>query len=255
MRRFAGETWAQLERWLLHLRRQPFHLAITLLQPVIFLVLFGGLFSRIVDDSLKGAGYLSFILPGILALTVFNNSMFSGVALIFDREMGFLERLLTTPISRASILVARFAFTNLLSVLQVLGMLGAGVLIGASVETGPVGIGVMLAYGILLGFGTSLISMVLAFKLRGHADFFALLSVVSLPLVLASNAFAPLASMPGWLRWLALLNPLTHAASGMRAALLGDAGFGWLHFPLLALVAFDALCLALGVRVYRQRLS
>ena len=83
MIRFAGETWAQLERWLIQLARQPFQLAVTLLQPVLFLVLFTGLFSRIVADDLKGAGYLSFILPGILALTVFNNSMFSGVALIF----------------------------------------------------------------------------------------------------------------------------------------------------------------------------
>ena len=73
--RFVQETGAQLERWLLHMRRQPFHMIISLFQPIVFLVFFGGMFSRVLEPAeLPGANYRSFMLPGIVALTVFSNS-------------------------------------------------------------------------------------------------------------------------------------------------------------------------------------
>ena len=253
--RFVVETWGQLVRWLHHMVRQPFHMAFSLLQPIVFLLLFGGMFSGVLGDELPGENYRSFILPGIVALTVFSNSMFGGVALLFDRETGFLQRLLAAPVTRSSILVARFLFTNLLSAIQTLIMVGAAVLLGARIATGLTGVGVLLVLGLLLGFGITMASLVLAFKLRGHADYFALLSVITLPLIFLSNAFVPLGSLPRWMQFASYLNPLTYAVKGMRGAVVTGIDPRELLIMAGALVVFDVLMLLWGSRVLRRELA
>ena len=119
MLEFVQETKAQLVRWMIHLRREPFNIAFNLLNPVILLIFMGGAFQGLTQDSL-GGDYRTYLLPGILALTVFGNSMAGGIPLLFDKENGFLVRLMSAPISRDSILVGRFLAVNINTMLQCL---------------------------------------------------------------------------------------------------------------------------------------
>ena len=91
VREFVQETKAQFGRWMIHLKREPFSLAFNLLNPIILLIFMGGAFQGLARDSV-GEDYRSYLLPGILALTAFGNSMAGGIPLLFDRENGFLVR-------------------------------------------------------------------------------------------------------------------------------------------------------------------
>src|SRR5882672_5731359 len=189
---FLQETRAQLVRWLIHLRRERFSITFALVTPVIFLVFFGGAFSEIAPPTLPGGNYRTFILAGIVALTVFGSSLSGGIELLFDKENGTLTRILAAPISRASILVSRFLYVNLVSSLQVVIVLALAFLLGVRIATGWAGMIVLLLLGLLLGFALTVVSLVLAFSLSNHGEFFAILSFLTLPLAFLSSAFVPL---------------------------------------------------------------
>ncbi len=254
MREFLQETRAQLVRWMIHLRREPFSVAFNLVNPVILLIFMGGAFQGLMGDTIVG-GYRSYLMAGILALTAFGNSMAGGIALLFDKENGFLLRLMSAPISRSSILVGRFLAININTLVQCLFILILGLLFGVRIATGVSGILALLLISMLLGFGVTVISLVLAFVLENHGDFFAVLGITVLPFTFLSSAFVPLDSMAAWMRMLAWLNPVTYAVDGMRSLILS----GW-HGPsllrmVMVLVIFDVLMFLLGSRVLRRHMA
>src|SRR5262249_40654373 len=155
--------------------------------------------------------YRTFLLPGILTLTVFGNSMSGGIPLLFDKENGFLARLIAAPVSRSSILLSRFLTVNFVSTLQILAMLGMSELFGVRVATGVPGSLLLIAIGLMLGLGLTVVSLVLAFRLTGHGDFFALLGIITLPVTFLSTAFVRMEDMPVWMQALARINPMTYA--------------------------------------------
>ena len=254
MRDFVQETRAQFTRWMLHLKREPFSLAFNLLNPLILLVFMGGAFQGLARNAL-GGDYRGYLLPGILALTAFGNSMAGGIPLLFDRENGSLTRLMTAPISRPSIILSRFLAVNLSTTLQCLLILVLGIAFGVRIATGVGGVVALLAFGLLLGFGVTAISLMLAFRFENHGDFFAVIGLTSLPLTFLSSAFVPLDRLPSWMRAVALVNPMTYAIDAMRTLILT----GWnpqpLAFMAAVLLAFDAVMLWLGSRVLGRHLA
>jgi ABC-2 type transport system permease protein len=254
VRDFIEETRAQFTRWMLHLKREPFSLAFNLLNPLILLVFMGGAFQGLARNAL-GGDYRGYLLPGILALTAFGNSMAGGIPLLFDRENGSLTRLMTAPISRPSIILSRFLAVNLSTTLQCLLILVLGMAFGVRIATGVGGVAALLAFGLLLGFGVTAISLMLAFRFENHGDFFAVIGLTSLPLTFLSSAFVPLDRLPGWMRAVALANPMTYAIDAMRTLILS----GWnpqpLAFMAAVLLAFDAVMLWLGSRVLARHLA
>ncbi|MBI4525741.1 MAG: ABC transporter permease [Deltaproteobacteria bacterium] len=258
---FIQETKAQVVRWLIHLRREPFNMAFNLLNPVILLIFMGGAFQAYGRNLMLG-DYRAYLLPGILTLTVFGNSMGGGIPLLFDKENGLLSRLLTAPVSRASILVGRFLAVNINTTLQCLIMLGLGLVFGVRVATGIGGILGLLIVALLLGFGVTVISMVLAFVVHNHGDFFAIMGITALPFTFLSSAFVPLDALPGWMQLVARVNPMTYAIDGMRSLVLLDpstrsAVWDWhlLGRMVVVLLVFDALVLWLGARALRRHLQ
>ncbi|HEU5179511.1 MAG TPA: ABC transporter permease [Candidatus Polarisedimenticolia bacterium] len=255
MAEFIQETRAQLVRWLIHLRRERFSITFALVSPIVFLVFFGGAFGRMAPESLPGGTYRTFILPGIVALTVFGSSLSGGIELLFDKENGTLTRILAAPISRASILASRFLYVNLVSTIQVLLIVGLAFLLGARIATGIPGLAALIILGWLLGFALTVISLMLAFTLTNHGEFFAILSFLTLPLAFLSSAFVPLERMPGWMAVCARLNPMTYAVNGMRTLVV--SGWDWAYLGKMALVlaAFDLVALLAGTRVLRRHIS
>ncbi|HWP58835.1 MAG TPA: ABC transporter permease [Candidatus Acidoferrales bacterium] len=248
------ESGFHFGRWLLHLRREPYSMAFNLVQPVILLIFMGGAFQR-AGEWVGTADYRTYLMPGVLALTIFGNSMAGGIPLLFDRESGLLERLLTTPIARASILLGRFLAVHVNTLIQCALLLGLGFLLGVRVVTGVAGVIGLLVIGLALGFGVTVISLVLPFVLENHGNFFAIVGITALPLTFLSSAFVPLDSLPLWMRLFAWINPMTYAIDGMRALVL----FGW-DGPLIAratviLAAFDGAAFWLGSRILHKQLA
>lgn len=231
----------------------------TLVQPMLFwLIFFGNLFQRAADQQVMQApNYISFLTAGVVVMTVLNNGLAGGVDLLFDKENGFLERLMTTPIHRSSVILSRFIFVTTITSLQVLVILSVAFLFGVQPATGLLGVATILLIGMLFGVGLTAISMAMAFSAKSHGDFFSVLGFLSLPMIFLSSALVPLSAMPAWMGFLARFNPMTWAIDAVRPLILS----GWTEaFPQVMIVfgvmlAFDALCLYGGVRAFQRAIG
>ncbi|CAN1212548.1 ABC transporter permease [Tumidithrix helvetica PCC 7403] len=214
---FRQETLALTKRWFIQLRRRPTTLIAGVLQPLMWLALFGALF-RYAPEGMFGEGqtYIQFLAAGIIVFTAFSGALNSGLPLLFDREFGFLNRILVAPLaSRYSIVFASAIFIISLSVVQTIAIVAVSNFMGAGLPT-LAGLGVMSLAIILLVVGFTMLSLGLAFAMPGHQELLAFIFLVNLPLIFSSTALAPLAFMPTWLQWVASLNPLSFAIEPIR---------------------------------------
>jgi ABC-2 type transport system permease protein len=214
---FWQETIALTRRLFIQLQRRPSTLAAGIIQPLIFLVLFGSLFQNAPAGFLGGdITYSRFIGAGIIVFTAFGGSLNAGLPVMFDREFGFLNRLLVAPLaSRYSIVLASAIFITTLSLIQTGVIVIASAFLGAGLPS-PVGLLLVGLIVLLLVLGVTALSLGLAFTLTGHIELIAVIFVTNLPLLFASTALVPLAFMPRWLQIVATLNPLSYAIEPIR---------------------------------------
>ena len=246
-------------RWVRRLSREKFSMLFTLVQPMLFwLIFFGNLFQRAADVQVTQApNYISFLAAGVVVMTVLNNGLAGGVDLLFDKENGFLERLMSTPIHRTSVVLSRFLFVTTITCLQVLVILGVAWFFGVEAATGLPGIAVILMISMLFGVGLTAISMALAFSVKSHGDFFSVLGFLSLPMIFLSSALVPLQAMPAWMSFLAKFNPMTWAIDAVRPLILS----GWAEalpkvgMVVVIMLVFDAVCLYGSARAFRRAMG
>ncbi len=219
----SQETLALTRRLFVQLQRRPSTLIAGVLQPLIWLVLFGALFAKAPEGLLPGGmSYGRFLGAGVIVFTAFSGALNAGLPVMFDREFGFLNRLLVAPLrSRSSIVFASVLYITVLSLLQSLAIMVTAALLGYG-WPGAAGLLLVLVTLLLLVFAVTALSLGLAFALPGHIELIAVIFVANLPLLFASTALAPLSFMPAWLGWLAALNPLTFAIEPIRAAYAGQ---------------------------------
>jgi ABC-2 type transport system permease protein len=250
------ETLALTRRLFIQLQRRPSTLAAGIIQPVMWLVLFGALFQN-APKGLFGSttNYGQFLAAGVIVFTAFAGALNAGLPVMFDREFGFLNRLLVAPLaSRFSIVFASAIFIISQSLLQSSVIVIAAAFLGAGLPDAA-GLGTIAMIVFLLALGVTAISLGLAFALPGHIELIAVIFVTNLPLLFASTALAPLSFMPRWLQAIATLNPLSYAIEPIRYlyinsnwglndvimhAFWGDVTFGG---ALLVLLGFAAVAL------------
>ena len=220
------ETLALTGRLFLQLQRRPTTLVAGVLQPLIWLILFGALFERAPEGLLPdGLSYGRFLGAGIIVFTTFSGALNAGLPVMFDREFGFLNRLLVAPLrSRYSIVLASALYITSLSGVQSLAIMGTAAIMGNGWPGGS-GLVVVAIILLLLVLAVTGLSLGLAFALPGHIELLAVIFVANLPLLFASTALAPLSFMPPWLAWLAALNPLSFAIEPIRAVYNGSPGW------------------------------
>jgi ABC-2 type transport system permease protein len=258
------ETLALTRRLFVQLARRPSTLVAGVLQPLIWLVLFGALFANAPAGLLPdGMSYGRFLGAGVIVFTAFSGALNAGLPVMFDREFGFLNRLLVAPLrSRSSIVLASVLYITSLSLIQSLAILLTAALLGYG-WPGGAGLLLTLVTLLLLTFAVTALSLGLAFALPGHIELIAVIFVANLPLLFASTALAPISFMPPWLGWLAALNPLTFAIEPIRAAYAGpfrltdvvlNAPYGSLTAAAcLGILAALALGLFLAIRPLLDR--
>lgn len=237
-------------RWLWRLRRDKPELVASLIQPVVWLILFGNLFANAM--FVAQTSYIAFMTAGVVVMTVFNETLAGGVEILFDRESGVLERLMAAPIPTSSIVASRIMFVLCLSCAQVLIVLGLAEVLGVGLASGLVGLVLILVIGVLFGVGIMSASMAMAFGLRGHEQFFSITGLVSLPLVFISSALVPESAMPPWLREAASYNPLTYAIDGTRQLVLYGINLSQLFSIFAVIAVFDACMFALAMWIVRR---
>lgn len=263
---FIQETFALTKRLFIQLQRRPSTLVAGIIQPFMWLILFGALFFN-APKGLFGndLNYAQFLAPGIIVFTAFSGALNAGLPIMFDREFGFLNRLLVAPLSsRYSIVAASTIYIVVLSFIQTAVIVLASAVLGAGLP-GLVGLTAIAGIVFLIVLGVTALSLGLAFALPGHIELIAVIFVTNLPLLFASTALAPLSFMAGWLQVVASLNPLTYAIEPIRYLYLhSDWTWGspvldtpWfsLSFVLVLgiLILFDGLILLLIQPLLRRR--
>lgn len=213
----AQETLALTKRLFIQLQRRPSTLFAGIIQPVMWLVLFGALFQN-APKGIFGSttNYGQFLAAGIIVFTAFAGALNAGLPIMFDREFGFLNRLLVAPLaSRFSIVFASAIFIISQSLLQTAVIIGAAAFLGAGLPDAA-GLSAIVLIVFALALGVTALSLGLAFTLPGHIELIAVIFVSTLPMLFASTALAPLSFMPTWLRTVATLNPLSYAIEPIR---------------------------------------
>ena len=221
------ETMALTNRLFLQLLRRPSTLVAGIIQPLIWLVLFGALFSNAPSGLLPGGiDYGRFLGAGVIVFTAFSGALNAGLPVMFDREFGFLNRLLVAPLqSRSSIVFASVIYITVISFLQSLAIMITAFILGYGWPSLS-GFFIVFSSLLILVFAVTALSLGLAFVLPGHIELIAVIFVANLPLLFASTALVPISFMPAWLGWLAAINPLTFAIEPIRAAYSSSIGLG-----------------------------
>ncbi len=213
------ETSALTWRLFIQLIRRPSTLFAGILQPLIWLLLFAALFSKAPIDFLPGSSsYGEFLGAGLIVFTAFSGALNAGLPVMFDREFGFLNRLLVAPLSsRSSIVISSVIYITTISLMQSFAIMATSALLGYGWPSfgGFLLIAITL---LLLIFAITGLSLGLAFILPGHIELIAIIFIANLPVLFASTALAPISFMPKWLGWIASINPLTFAIEPIRMA-------------------------------------
>lgn len=257
MNRTFQETMALTMRSIQRLSRERISMVFGLIQPMLFwLILFGNLFGDTAQiPGGMGVDYITYLTGGVVAMTVLNSGLSGGVDLLFDRESGFLERLLAAPISRNALIYSRFVFVMGITSMQILViLLVAFLLFGVSAQGGVGAVVFILLIGLMFGLGLVAISLTLAFAIKGHGNFFALMGFLTLPLIFLSTALVPFEAMPGWMAFLAKFNPMTYAVEAIRGMIIGGWEFWVIARFMGVLIIFDIVVVYMSSRVFRRHL-
>jgi len=267
---FARDTWINLKRWVLKTTRNPFVMTVSLLNPIIFLVLFTEVFGVITEGPIgeslgADVSYTTFLVPAIVIQTALIAATTSGIGLVEDIENGMFEKVLVSPMHRGAVFLGKSLSEVLRIVVQVSIILVLGYVLlyldtGAApreyVATGALGALGIVAIAVLFSIWFTAFSNVTALLTRDQESTIIAVNLLQFPLLFLSSAFLPLEILPGWVQTVAALNPITYGVDATRALMFGQdvmtavevTSFGGMWNTLVPAIAVLAvLDLLLGV--------
>lgn len=243
-------------RYLKKLIRNPILLFFSLVQPIIFLLLFTQLFSRFADlpgfgEATGAETYLQFATAGILLQNAFGSALQSGTSIVLDIDTGFLQKMLVTPVSRYAILLGRLTSDAFRVVVQSLIILVLAVVLGASIVTGVGGLLLILVTMAFFGLAWSGISLAIGLKTKSSETVFAIGGFLTFPLIFMSTALTPETFMPNWMQTVSMFNPVSYTVDAVRALMVN--GYAWnTILPAYGVIGLLA-AVTLGATLYQFR--
>ena len=220
-------------RELIRFRTDRLRAITSLVQPVLFLFVLGTGLSRLAGRGLPvGVDYMTFIYPGVLAMSVLFTAIFSAASIVWDREFGFLREMLVAPVRRWAIVIGKCLGGATVATFQGLIFLAlAGV---AHVPYDPVLLLTLVGELLLLSFTLTAFGVMMAARIKQIQAFMALTQLFVLPLFFLSGAFYPLNGLPAWLTVLTRIDPLTYVVDPMRHAVFDHLAVGPLALKALS---------------------
>lgn len=240
------------QRHLMGLARQPIWIVVTLVQPFIWLGLFGKLFDSVAAlPDFPADSYIEFITPGVIMMTAFFSAGWGGMAILEDINRGIVDRFLVSPAWRPSIVLGALIQSALVIVIQAMIIIGLAALLGASYENGIGGLAIMIIISALLGFGFGAMSHGFGLLIRKEESLIALMQFLLLPLTFLSGAFMPLNAVPGWIASVAKFNPVNWAIEAGRSAAMQSADWGLILSRTALLAVFAVVMVAFATRAFK----
>jgi len=219
------------------LRHDSTELWMRTVQPALWLLIFGEVFNAIRGLAPGGFSYIQYIAPGVLAQSVLFIAIFYGITIVWERDVGLLTKLLSTPSPRISVVIGKALAAGVRGIFQGIMIFALALIIGVNLRFDPLDIAGVLLVSVLFAMCFASLSMTLASFLKTRDRMMGIGQVITMPLFFASNAIYPISLMPTWLQTISVYNPLSYVVDCMRAMLLtGD--YASLPVDLLVLLAF-----------------
>jgi len=242
----AAMAWAEMRK----LRHDNIDILTRSVQPLLWLFVFGTALRR--NRMLAGGyhDYRAYLAPGVMAQAALFIAIFFGLAVIWERDVGQLQRLLATATPRLAIVLGKASGAGVRACTQAIVLFAVLAIARISIHWNPLDLLGALVLLVLATGGFACLSMTLAALVRTRERFMGIGQMVMMPLFFASSALYPLSIMPHWLQLLARVNPLTYEVHGMRQLLLGVSSGGTLWIDFAVVAGFLALMAAIAARMY-----
>jgi ABC-2 type transport system permease protein len=225
---FVKNTLVITELDLRKIRHDPTEVLTRAVQPALWLLIFGVVFNRARAIPTGGLPYLDFLAPGILAQSVLFIAIFNGIAIIWEKDLGLVHKLLASPSPRSALVLGKGISAGARALSQVAIVYVLALLLGVRINWNPLFLAGVLGVAILGAACFSTLSLIIACVVKTRERFMGIGQVLTMPLFFASNAIYPIALMPAWLKVVSHLNPLTYEVDALRALMLsgGTSVFG-----------------------------
>lgn len=249
------DTWYLFVRNLRNSVRVPMVWGMSLVQPIIWLLLFSQLFKNVAAiPGFPTQNYLAFLAPGIIVMTSLFGATFSGMGTLVDIDLGYLDKMLATPVNRNAIILGRIGGDVIRVVIQTIIIILLALAMGAGFTTGFAGFVTAMTIVVLMVISFAGLSNILALRVRNHQLFIMVINFFTLPLVFLSSAMMPMEMLPSWLQTVATYNPVTYAADGIRT--LMNTGFDGVVLAKSFLILGGVALLMMGIAtiMFRRRL-
>ena len=245
--------WREMKRY----RKSRTGVLVRLIQPAIWIIVIGNTFAGtqpLIQSVGFDGSYIEFMAPGVIILTAIFTSIFGGVNTLWDRRYGFMNKVLTAPISRSSIALGKMLAISLIAALQASIVLGIALAIGVTFHNYLM-IAPIMGIVILFSLGFSGISVTVAATAKSQETFWGIINFLGMPLFMLSPALFPLELMPTWLATLAGLNPATYAILMIREMMSGVTQDISLIMGLGILLVFAGVMVAIASYVFRKEVN
>ncbi len=246
--------WREIKRY----KKSRSGVLIRLIQPAIWIVVIGNTFAGtqpLIESVGFDGEYIEFMAPGVIILTAIFTSIFGGVNTLWDRRYGFMNKALTSPISRSSLALGKMLAISLIAALQASLILGIALAIGVTFPN-PIMIAPIMAIVILFSLGFSGISVIVAATAKSQETFWGVINFLGMPLFMLSPALFPLELLPDWLASIAKLNPVTYTVLLVREMMTGVSEGG---IPALLsigiILAFVLVMVAIASYVFTREVN
>ena len=249
--RFVTKTLVIAELEVRKLRHDFTEIVVRAIQPALWLLLFGEVFTKVRAISTGEVRYLDFMAPGILAQSVLFVAIFYGVAIIWERDMGIIHKFLASPTPRGALVLGKALSAGIRSLSQAVIIYLLALLLGVKMNWTISGLLGVLATVVLGAALFSALSLIIASLVKTRERFMGMGQVLTMPLFFASNAIYPISMMPLWLQIISHANPLTYEVDALRALMLaeGTSSFGLLT-DFAVLLSATAVAVVIGAKVY-----
>ena len=248
------DTWFLFHKYMKITIRMPLWSLFTLIQPLIWLLIFGQLFSNFSSMSgFPATSYMDFFVPGVLIMTVLFGSSWSGVSLLRELNFGVVSKMLVTPIYRISIVLSRVLHSAVTVLIQTLIIFIVAWILGATAPGGLLAIAYSFFMIFLLAVGFASLSNGLAMVLQREEPLVVMGNLMTLPLLFFSSAMVPSSFLPGWISVIASVNPIHYAVEGIRKVLSGEFSLQSLWLENVVLLAFALITLLWAAFVFMRQ--
>jgi ABC-2 type transport system permease protein len=251
MASFISKTLTIAELEARKIRHDPLDLFTRVVQPVLWLVVFGQVLAQVKAIPTGDMPYLDFMTPGILAQSVLFISIFYGISIVWERDLGIVQKFLVSPTPRTAIVAGKALSAGIRSLTQALMVFVLAAVLGVSVVLAPLSLLTVIIVVLLGAAIFATLSLIIACMVKTRERFMGIGQMVTMPLFFASNAIYPIDMMPGWLQVISYGNPLTYVVDALRGSMVtgGVSEFGLLFDVALLTVMMVVLVLIAG-RLY-----